>query len=73
MLLLQKKDGAEGTSKSKLRSGGGASGLGLLPPPPGSTKLPAPPGSSPATSPAHVVKSDNAADSWGEFASAQSR
>lgn len=71
-MKITKKDGSEGGARSKLKSGNGG-GLGLLPPPPGG-KLPAPPGSSPAGSPAHVPKTDNAtADTWGEFASAQTR
>lgn len=71
-MAFQKKDGGEGNLKSKTKAGG-TGGLGLLPPPP-SGKLPAPPGSSPAGSPAHVPK-DNAVagDSWGEFASANTR
>ncbi|XP_023024939.1 NECAP-like protein CG9132 [Leptinotarsa decemlineata] len=68
-MKITKKDGSEGSSRTKVKSGNGG-GLGLLPPPPGG-KLPAPPGSSPAGSPAHASKGDNAtADSWGEFTSA---
>jgi len=68
-MKITKKDGVE--TKTKPRPGGG---LGLLPPPPGGSRLPAPPGSSPAGSPAHAPtpKTDTAAaDSWGEFASAE--
>lgn len=70
--LYQKKDGSDSaTAKSKLRSGGG---LGLLPPPPGSTsRLPAPPGSSPASSPAHIPKANMSNDSWCEFTSASTK
>lgn len=66
---VQKKDGSESTSKVKPKTGGG---LGLLPPPPGGSKLPAPPGSSPSGSPAHVPKTEGS-ESWGEFTSAQSK
>ncbi|KAF2880641.1 hypothetical protein ILUMI_25535 [Ignelater luminosus] len=68
-MKITKKDGSEATSKAKPRTN---TGTGLLPPPPGSTKLPAPPGSSPAGSPAHAPKPDTVSESWGEFASAQS-
>lgn len=73
--MKQKKDGgSDGGENSKPRSKPGvAGGLGLLPPPP-SGKLPAPPGSSPAGSPSHAPKTETATgDSWGEFASAQTR
>ncbi|KAJ8966967.1 hypothetical protein NQ314_003189 [Rhamnusium bicolor] len=70
-MKITKKDGSEGGSRTKLKSGNG--GFGLLPPPPGG-KLPAPPGSSPAGSPAHVPKTDSTTgESWGEFTSAQTR
>ncbi|XP_019877098.2 NECAP-like protein CG9132 [Aethina tumida] len=69
-MKITKKDGSEGSSRIKGKSGSGP-GLGLLPPPP-SGKLPAPPGSSPASSPAHVPKPEGAGESWGEFTSAQS-
>jgi hypothetical protein len=69
-MKITKKDGSEGSGRTKLKSGNGG-GLGLLPPPP-SGKLPAPPGSSPAGSPAHAPKSENTTgETWGEFASAQ--
>ncbi|XP_022906100.1 NECAP-like protein CG9132 isoform X2 [Onthophagus taurus] len=64
------KDGSDSTTnKSKTRTTGG---LGLLPPPPGGSRLPAPPGSSPAGSPAHVPKPEAVAESWGDFTSAPS-
>lgn len=69
--MKQKKDGNDNSKpRSKPEVAGG---LGLLPPPP-SGKLPAPPGSSPAGSPSHAPKTETATgDSWGEFASAQTR
>ncbi|KAK9685629.1 Protein of unknown function (DUF1681), partial [Popillia japonica] len=71
-MKITKKDGTDTTTpKGKLRTAGG---LGLLPPPPGSTnRLPAPPGSSPASSPAHVPKSNTSNDSWTEFTSAPTK
>ncbi|KAI4461480.1 atp-binding cassette abc transporter-related [Holotrichia oblita] len=71
-MKITKKDGTEATTpKGKLRT---TAGLGLLPPPPGSTnRLPAPPGSSPASSPAHVPKSNTSNDSWTEFTSAPTK
>lgn len=68
-MKITKKDGSEATSRPKPRTGG----LGLLPPPPGSnsSRLPAPPGSSPAGSPQHTAKTDNNAESWGDFAAAK--
>ncbi|GLV34214.1 uncharacterized protein CBL_00144 [Carabus blaptoides fortunei] len=67
-MKITKKDGSDVATRPKPRGGGG---LGLLPPPPGGSKLPAPPGSSPAGSPSHVAsKPENAAESWGDFTTA---
>lgn len=68
-MKITKKDGCEGSSRTKPREGGG---LGLLPPPPGGNRLPAPPGSSPAGSPSHIAtKPENASESWGDFTAAK--
>ncbi|KAL3268140.1 hypothetical protein HHI36_007267 [Cryptolaemus montrouzieri] len=69
-MKISKKDGADGSSRTKAKSSGGGV-PGLLPPPPGGSKLPAPPGSSPAGSPAHAPKTPTGSESWGEFTSAQ--
>ncbi|CAG9834195.1 unnamed protein product [Diabrotica balteata] len=66
-MKITKKDGSEGSSRSRVQTSGG--GLGLLPPPP-SGKLPAPPGSSPTVSPSHAAKPNPSGDSWSEFKSA---
>ncbi|XP_044753940.1 NECAP-like protein CG9132 [Coccinella septempunctata] len=68
-MKISKKDGNEGSSRTKQRPTGGTTGF--LPPPPGGTRLPAPPGSSPAGSPAHAVKTPTGGNDWGDFASAQ--
>ncbi|XP_045474214.1 NECAP-like protein CG9132 [Harmonia axyridis] len=72
-MKISKKDGSEGSSRTKQRQAGGASGF--LPPPPGGStstnRLPAPPGSSPAGSPAHAAKTPIGSNDWGDFASAQ--
>ncbi|KAK9871823.1 hypothetical protein WA026_014279 [Henosepilachna vigintioctopunctata] len=66
-MKISKKDSNDGSSRTKARSTMGTPGL--LPPPPGGSKLPAPPGSSPASSPIHAPKTP--AENWGEFTSAQ--
>ncbi|CAG9865410.1 unnamed protein product [Phyllotreta striolata] len=69
-MKITKKDGSEGSSKSRTQGAAGG-GSGLLPPPPGG-KLPAPPGSSPAVSPSHAPKATGGGggESWSEFKSA---
>ncbi|CAH1100948.1 unnamed protein product [Psylliodes chrysocephalus] len=70
-MKITKKDGSEGSSRSRVQGATGG-GLGLLPPPPGG-KLPAPPSISPAVSPSHAAKpASGGGESWSEFKSADS-
>lgn len=70
LLLLQKKDGSEVSSKAKQRT---STGMGL-PPPPGGVKIAPPPARTPTMSPAHKPtpnpQNHSTQGDWGDFASA---
>lgn len=65
--IFQKKDGSEGTSKTKPRTSTGG-----LPPPPGNVKIAPPPARTPTLSPAHKPSQPNQGGTgeWGDYSSA---
>ncbi|XP_068629697.1 NECAP-like protein CG9132 [Battus philenor] len=67
-MKITKKDGNEG---SRPRRAGGATMTGLLPPPPGGSRLPPPP--SPQHVPTPTVPAPNANSEWGDFNSASAQ
>lgn len=66
-MLLQKKDGQDGETKTRPKAKTEGGGLGLLPPPPGGVKLAPPPAAAPTSSSSNTSPNTVASDSWGDF------